>query len=239
VVKPPPPDLWRISLNDVQIREIVTHGGEGVGRSPIMPGWGVQLSSEEINAVVAYVSGVRGGESVGSSVQHVRNDRRRAVLAGLCTPAALGAVGVHRAVRAHAGPHASAATSAAGGAAPRAGLLLDHTGRRFELQRLAGRPSLLTFGFTQCSSTCPMSLQTATELLGRGAPDRLQGVFVSLDPLAETLRVGVRRGVPEGLAHSSMWYLLDERVVVRSVAKYDAPVAELETLLARTRVSTR
>jgi protein SCO1/2 len=148
--------------------------------------------------------------------------------------------------------------------------LLDHTGRRFELQRLAGRPSLLTFGFTQCSSTCPMSLQTAAELLARGAPDRLQVVFVSLDPLAdtpaqlarylaafspailgvtgdpvaieamaETFRVGVRRGVPEGLAHSSMWYLLDERVVVRSVAKYDAPVAELETLLTRTRVSTR
>jgi protein SCO1/2 len=148
--------------------------------------------------------------------------------------------------------------------------LLDHTGRRFELQRLAGRPSLLTFGFTQCSSTCPMSLQTAAELLARGAPDRLQVVFVSLDPLAdtpaqlakhlaafspailgvtgdpvaieamaETFRVGVRRGVPEGLAHSSMWYLLDERVVVRSVAKFDAPVAELETLLTRTRVSTR
>jgi len=207
---------------------------------------------------------------VASRVQHVRSDRRRAVLAGLCATAALGAVGIHRAARAHAGPHAPAAAPAAGSAAPRPGTLLDHTGRRFELQRLAGRPSLLTFGFTQCSSTCPMSLQTAAELLARGAPDRLQVVFVSLDPLAdtpaqlarylaafspailgvtgdpvaieamaETFRVGVRRGVPEGLAHSSMWYLLDERVVVRSVAKYDAPVAELETLLTRTRVSTR
>ncbi len=205
-----------------------------------------------------------------SRVQHVRSDRRRAVLAGLCATAALGAVGIHRAARAHAGPHAPAAAPAAGGAAARPGTLLDHTGRRFELQRLAGRPSLLTFGFTQCSSTCPMSLQTASELIARSAASRVQVVFVSLDPLAdtpaqlakhlanfspsilgvtgdpvaieamaETFRVGVRRGVPEGLAHSSMWYLLDERVVVRSVAKYDAPVAELETLLARTRVSTR
>jgi len=202
-------------------------------------------------------------------VQHVRSERRRSVVTALGIAAASGALGLHRPVRAHAGPHASAPASAAGRAAPR-GVLLDHTGRRFELQRLAGRPSLLTFGFTQCSSTCPISMQTAAELLARVESDRLQVVFVSLEPLsdtparlakylaafspsilgvtgdpvlieamADTFRVGVQRGGPEGLAHSSMWYLLDERAVVRAVAKYDAPVAELETLLTRTRVSTR
>jgi mono/diheme cytochrome c family protein len=61
VVKPRPPDLRRTSLNDAQIREIVTQGGEGVGRSPIMPNWGFQLSTEEIDAVVAYVSGLKEG----------------------------------------------------------------------------------------------------------------------------------------------------------------------------------
>ncbi len=62
VVKPPPTDLRRTRLNDAQIREIVALGGEGVGRSPIMPIWGFQLSSEEIDAVVAYVSGLREGD---------------------------------------------------------------------------------------------------------------------------------------------------------------------------------
>jgi protein SCO1/2 len=207
---------------------------------------------------------------VESRVRHVRSDRRLALLAGLAAAGALGMVGLNRAVRAHAGPHASAPAPSAGEVGALRTGLVDQAGRRFELQRLAGRPSLLTFGFTQCSSTCPISLQAASELIARGPANRVQVVFVSLDPLAdtpaqlakylanfspailgvtgdpiaieamaETFRVGVRRGVPEGLAHSSMWYLLDERVVVRSVAKYDAPVAELETLLARTRVSTR
>ena len=205
-----------------------------------------------------------------SRVQPVRSERRRALLTALGVVAASGSIGLHRPVRAHAGPHGTArAPGAAGGSAPR-GVLLDHTGRRFELQRLAGRPSLLTFGFTQCSCTCPMSLATAAELLSRSGADRVQVVFVSLEPLsdtparlakyleafspsilgvtgdptmveamAEAFRVGIQRGGPEGLAHSSMWYLLDERAVVRAVAKYDAPVAELETLLTRTRVSTR
>lgn len=204
-----------------------------------------------------------------SRARHGRSDPRRLLLAGLYAAAMLGALGLHRAAGARAGPHGSAPAPPAGGGAARGGLL-DHTGRRFELQRLAGRPSLLTFGFTQCSSTCPMSLQTASELLARGAANRVQVVFVSLDPLADTpeqlarylasfspailgvtgdpamieamaeaFRVGVQRGGPEGIAHSSMWYLLDERAVVRAVAKYDAPVAELETLLTRTRVSVR
>jgi mono/diheme cytochrome c family protein len=60
VVKPPPPDLRRSGLSEAQIREIVTHGGEGVGRSPIMPNWGVQLSPQDIDAVVTYVSGLKG-----------------------------------------------------------------------------------------------------------------------------------------------------------------------------------
>ena len=72
VVKPPPPDLRRTGLNDAQIREIVTHGGEGVGRSPIMPNWGFQLSSEEIDAVVAYVIGLKEGLGGVKSASHLQ-----------------------------------------------------------------------------------------------------------------------------------------------------------------------
>ncbi len=61
VVKPPPPNLRRSSLSDAQIKQIVVQGGEGVGRSPIMPNWGFQLSTEEIDAVVAYVIGLKEG----------------------------------------------------------------------------------------------------------------------------------------------------------------------------------
>src|SRR5574341_1637465 len=42
-------------LKDQQIFETIKKGGQGVGKSPIMPPWGGQLSDEQINDLVAYI----------------------------------------------------------------------------------------------------------------------------------------------------------------------------------------
>lgn len=52
----PPPANLRTSKLDVRERErIVTLGGAGVGRSARMPTWKDELSSQELQAVIAYV----------------------------------------------------------------------------------------------------------------------------------------------------------------------------------------
>jgi protein SCO1/2 len=62
--------------------------------------------------------------------------------------------------------------------------LLDQRGERFTLRRLAGKPALLFFGFTHCSSTCPLALATARQVLQlTGAAAEAAVVFVTLDPL--------------------------------------------------------
>ncbi|HUG03813.1 MAG TPA: SCO family protein [Steroidobacteraceae bacterium] len=64
--------------------------------------------------------------------------------------------------------------------------LVDHEGRAFDRQALAGRWSLVFAGFTHCPDICPMTLATLGELgrrLGAASP-RL--VFVSVDPERDT-----------------------------------------------------
>ncbi len=77
------------------------------------------------------------------------------------------------------------------GQAPPAGIggpldLVDPHGGRFGLERVAGRPALLFFGFTHCGATCPVALLTAARVLaafdGTPAPALL---FVTLDPLSD------------------------------------------------------
>ena len=64
--------------------------------------------------------------------------------------------------------------------------LVDHRGQRFALQRVAGRPVLVFFGFTHCGSTCPVALATAREVLHTSAPNQMPAVvFVTLDPLTD------------------------------------------------------
>lgn len=203
-----------------------------------------------------------------TSVHPARPDVRRRVLAAA---ALLAAAGVSRRALAHAGHrHAPPAGVATAEPAWRPRGLVDTAGRRFDLARYAGRPVLLTFGFTQCSSTCPISLQAAAELLARPGADRIQVVFVTLEPLAddparlakylgafspaivgvtgepgaieamaESFRVGVQRTPNEPLAHSSMWYLIDERGAVRAVARHDATPSELDAGLSRIRLGAR
>lgn len=65
---------------------------------------------------------------------------------------------------------------------------VDHTGRPFSLDRLAGQPALLFFGFTRCSDRCPPAWVTAREVLdglGTGPGAGPQILFVTLDPLSD------------------------------------------------------
>ena len=67
-------------------------------------------------------------------------------------------------------------------------VLLDQDGREFPIDRLEGRWSLLFFGFTQCPDVCPTSMTEmaqAKQLLGADG-DRLQGLFISIDPERDT-----------------------------------------------------
>jgi len=52
---PPPADLTLSDKNDVYKKMIITMGGEAMGRSSVMPIWGMELSEAEIDDVVAYL----------------------------------------------------------------------------------------------------------------------------------------------------------------------------------------
>ncbi|MFZ5594294.1 MAG: c-type cytochrome [Pseudomonadota bacterium] len=52
---PPPANLTMSDKNDDYKRMIITMGGAAMGRSPVMPVWGEQLSAQEIEDVVAYL----------------------------------------------------------------------------------------------------------------------------------------------------------------------------------------
>jgi protein SCO1/2 len=77
------------------------------------------------------------------------------------------------------------------GAQPPAGIggpldLVDHRGRPFSLDRVAGAPALVFFGFTRCATTCPVALATAQQVLaGFDASKAPAIVFVTLDPLSD------------------------------------------------------
>lgn len=52
---PPPANLTKSDKNDEYKKMIITYGGAAMGRSPVMPIWGEQLSSQEIDDVVNYL----------------------------------------------------------------------------------------------------------------------------------------------------------------------------------------
>lgn len=64
-----------------------------------------------------------------------------------------------------------------------------HTGRIFRLADVRGRAVLLFFGYTYCPDICPTTLQTMAEVEKLLGPEkqRLQTVFVSVDPERDTL----------------------------------------------------
>jgi protein SCO1/2 len=66
--------------------------------------------------------------------------------------------------------------------------LADHNGQVRTLKDFAGKTVVVFFGYTQCPDVCPTALQEmveAKQLLGADA-DKLQGVFITVDPQRDT-----------------------------------------------------
>jgi protein SCO1/2 len=66
--------------------------------------------------------------------------------------------------------------------------LTDHNGQTRSLSDFKGKVVVLFFGYTQCPDVCPTSLSELTEvkrLLGADG-DKLQAVFVTVDPARDT-----------------------------------------------------
>ena len=66
--------------------------------------------------------------------------------------------------------------------------LTDHQGQTRSLSDFKGKVVVLFFGYTQCPDVCPTSMAELAEvkrLLGADA-DKLQGVFVTVDPARDT-----------------------------------------------------
>ncbi|MES2685662.1 MAG: SCO family protein [Pseudomonadota bacterium] len=66
--------------------------------------------------------------------------------------------------------------------------LADHNGQMRSIKDFAGKVVVVFFGFTQCPDVCPSSMAELAEIkkmLGADG-DRLQGLFVSLDPERDT-----------------------------------------------------
>ncbi len=83
-------------------------------------------------------------------------------------------------------------------------VLTSHRGDLVTDATLRGRPFLVFFGFTHCPVVCPTTLFDVTDLLKELGPDgdRLQAVFVTVDP---------ERDTPEILAEYMRSF--DERVL--------------------------
>lgn len=69
--------------------------------------------------------------------------------------------------------------------------LTDHNGQTRSMKDFAGKVVVMFFGFTQCPDVCPTSMAELAQikkLLGsRG--DKLQGLFVTVDPQRDTPEV--------------------------------------------------
>ncbi len=69
--------------------------------------------------------------------------------------------------------------------------LTDHNGQLRNLKDFQGKVVVVFFGFTQCPDVCPTSMSELAQIkktLGKDG-DRLQGVFISLDPERDTPQV--------------------------------------------------
>jgi protein SCO1/2 len=69
--------------------------------------------------------------------------------------------------------------------------LTDHNGQPRSLKDFAGKVVVVFFGYTQCPDVCPTSMTELAEvkrLLGKDG-DKLQGLFVTIDPARDTPEV--------------------------------------------------
>ena len=69
--------------------------------------------------------------------------------------------------------------------------LMDHNGQMRSIKDFRGKVVVMFFGYTQCPDVCPTSMAELAEvkrLLGPDA-DKLQGLFVTVDPERDTPQV--------------------------------------------------
>ena len=69
--------------------------------------------------------------------------------------------------------------------------LTDHNGQARGVKDFAGKVIVIFFGYTQCPDVCPTSMAELVEvkrLLGKDG-DRVQGLFVTVDPQRDTPEV--------------------------------------------------
>ena len=69
--------------------------------------------------------------------------------------------------------------------------LTDHNGQLRSLKDFRGKVVVVFFGFTQCPDVCPTSMQELAEVKAALGADgeRLQGIFISVDPERDTLEM--------------------------------------------------
>ena len=69
--------------------------------------------------------------------------------------------------------------------------LTDHNGQLRSLKDFRGKVVVVFFGFTQCPDVCPTSMQELAEVKAALGADgeRLQGIFISVDPERDTLEL--------------------------------------------------
>lgn len=67
--------------------------------------------------------------------------------------------------------------------------LTDQAGQTVTEKSLAGRPTIIFFGFTHCPDVCPTSLFEMSEVLRAMGPDadKLNAYFISVDPERDTV----------------------------------------------------
>jgi protein SCO1/2 len=70
-------------------------------------------------------------------------------------------------------------------------LLMDSRGRAVTNEDFPGRYQLISFGYTFCPDVCPTTLAAMTQILRQlgDRADRLQPIFVSVDPERDTPQV--------------------------------------------------
>jgi protein SCO1/2 len=87
--------------------------------------------------------------------------------------------------------------------------LVDQRGQALQVSQMAGRPVLLHFVFTACSSTCPVQvheLATLQDSLPAEARSRLRIVSVTVDPLSDTPKQMLAFAQRMGAADRPGWF---------------------------------
>ena len=64
--------------------------------------------------------------------------------------------------------------------------LTDHNGQRRTLADFNGKVVLLFFGYTNCPGPCPTALAEMAQVVKQIGSDRVQGLFVTVDPERDT-----------------------------------------------------